>query len=60
MISTSSGRRDNKSSAIAPFCGIKAGKSVLPGLIPQNGAMAELLLSRLPEEAEIVGAIPVG
>lgn len=32
MISTSSGSRDNKSSAIAPFCGIKAGKSVLPGL----------------------------
>ena len=38
----------------------KPGKTDFPALIPQNGAMAELLLSRLPEEAEIVGVIPVG
>ena len=38
----------------------KPGKTDFPALIPQNGAMAELLLSRLPEEAEIMDAIPVG
>ena len=38
----------------------KPGKTDFPALIPQNGAMAELLLSRLSEEAEIVEAIPVG
>lgn len=31
-ISASSDRRDSNSSAIAPFCGIRAGKSVFPGL----------------------------
>ena len=31
-ISTSSGSRESRSSAIAPFCGMRAGKSVLPGL----------------------------
>ena len=34
----------------------KPGKTDFPALIPQNGAMAELLLSRLPEEAEIMDA----
>ena len=38
----------------------KPGETDFPALIPQNGAMAELLLSRLPEEAEIMDAIPVG
>lgn len=38
----------------------KPSKTDFPALIPQNGAMAELLLSRLPEEAEIMDAIPVG
>ena len=38
----------------------KPGKTDFPALIPQNGAMAELLLSRLPEEVEIMDAIPVG
>ena len=31
-----------------------------PALIPQNGAMAELLLSRLPSEVEIQDAVLVG
>ena len=31
----------------------KPGKTDFPALIPQNGAMAELLLSRLPAETEI-------
>jgi hypothetical protein len=30
--STSSERRESRSSAMAPFCGIRAGKSVFPGL----------------------------
>ena len=31
----------------------KPGKTDFPALIPQNGAMAELLLSRLYDETEI-------
>ena len=38
----------------------KPGKTDFPALIPQNGAMAELLLSRLPKEVETVEAVPVG
>ncbi|WP_018667013.1 hypothetical protein [Bacteroides gallinarum] len=37
----------------------KPGKTDFPALIPQNGAMAELLLSRLPEETEIQDAVLV-
>lgn len=37
----------------------KPGKTDFPALIPQNGAMAELLLSRLPKEAEIQEAVTV-
>ena len=37
----------------------KPGKTDFPSLIPQNGAMAELLLSNLAEEAEIEDAIPL-
>ena len=37
----------------------KPGKTDFPALIPQNGAMAELLLSRLPEEAEIQEVVTV-
>ena len=37
----------------------KPGKTDFPALIPQNGAMAELLLSRLTAEAEIQEAVPV-
>ena len=35
----------------------KPGKTDFPALIPQNGAMAELLLSRLSEEVEVQDAI---
>ena len=35
----------------------KPGKTDFPALIPQNGAMAELLLSRLPEELEVQDAV---
>ena len=35
------------------------GKTDFPALIPQNGAMAELLLSHLPEAAEVQDAVPV-
>ena len=38
----------------------KPGKTDFPALIPQNGAMAELLLSRLPAEVEIQDAVLVG
>ena len=38
----------------------KPGKTDFPALIPQNGAMAELLLSHLPKEVETVEAVPVG
>ena len=38
----------------------KPGKTDFPALIPQNGAMAELLLSRLPSEVEIQDAVLVG
>lgn len=37
----------------------KPGKTDFPALIPQNGAMAELLLSRLSEEMEVQDAVPV-
>ena len=37
----------------------KPGKTDFPALIPQNGAMAELLLSRLSEEVEVQDAIPI-
>lgn len=37
----------------------KPGKTDFPALIPQNGAMAELLLSRLSEEVEVQDAVPV-
>lgn len=37
----------------------KPGKTDFPALIPQNGAMAELLLSRLPAEVEIQDAVLV-
>ena len=36
----------------------KPGKTDFPALIPQNGAMAELLLSRLSEEVEVQYAVP--
>ena len=35
----------------------KPGRTDFPALIPQNGAMAELLLSRLPAEVEIQDAV---
>lgn len=35
----------------------KPGRTDFPALIPQNGAMAELLLSRLPAEVEIQEAV---
>ena len=35
----------------------KPGRTDFPALIPQNGAMAELLLSRLPAEMEIQDAV---
>ena len=35
----------------------KPGKTDFPALIPQNGAMAELLLSRLFEEVEVQDAV---
>ena len=38
----------------------KPGRTDFPALIPQNGAMAELLLSRLPTEVEIQDAVLVG
>ena len=37
----------------------KPGKTDFPALIPQNGAMAELLLTRLSEEMEVQDAVPV-
>ena len=37
----------------------KPGKPDFPALIPQNGAMAELLLSRLSEEVEVQDAVPI-
>lgn len=37
----------------------KPRKTDFPALIPQNGAMAELLLSRLPEELEVQDAVQV-
>ena len=37
----------------------KPGRTDFPALIPQNGAMAELLLSRLPSEVEIQDAVLV-
>ena len=37
----------------------KPGKTDFTALIPQNGAMAELLLSRLAAEAEIQEAVPM-
>lgn len=37
----------------------KPGKTDFPALIPQNGAMAELLLSRLPEEIGVQDAVLV-
>ena len=37
----------------------KPGKTDFPALIPQNGAMAELLLSRLFEEVEVQDAVPI-
>ena len=37
----------------------KPRKTDFPALIPQNGAMAELLLSRLPEELEVQDAVPI-
>ena len=37
----------------------KPGRTDFPALIPQNGAMAELLLSRLPAEVEIQDAVLV-
>ena len=38
----------------------KPGKTDFPALIPQNGAMAELLLSRLSERAEVEEAVLLG
>ena len=35
----------------------KPGRTDFPALIPQNGAMAELLLSCLPSEVEIQDAV---
>ena len=35
----------------------KPGRTDFPALIPQNGAMAKLLLSRLPAEMEIQDAV---
>ncbi len=37
----------------------KPGKTDFPALISQNGAMAELLLSRLSEEVEVQDAVPI-
>ena len=37
----------------------KPRKTDFPALIPQNGAMAELLLSRLSEEVEVQDAVPI-
>ena len=37
----------------------KPGKTDFPALIPQNGAMAELLLSRLSKEVEVQDAVPI-
>lgn len=37
----------------------KPGKTDFPALIPQNGAMAELLLSRLSEEVGVQDAVPI-
>ena len=37
----------------------KPGKTDFPSLIPQNGAMAELLLSNLAEEAEVQEIVPL-
>ena len=37
----------------------KPGKTDFPSLIPQNGAMAELLLSDIPENVEYEEAIPL-
>lgn len=37
----------------------KPGKTDFPALIPQNGAMAELLLSNLTEEAEVQEIVPL-
>ena len=37
----------------------KPGRTDFPALIPQNGAMAELLLSNLVEEAEVQEVIPL-
>ena len=37
----------------------KPGKTDFPALIPQNGAMAELLLSNLAEEVEVQEVIPL-
>jgi len=37
----------------------KPGKTDFPALIPQNGAMAELLLSHLSEEVEVQDAVPI-
>ena len=37
----------------------KPGKTDFPALIPQNGAMAELLLSRFSEEVEVQYAVPI-
>ena len=37
----------------------KPGKTDFPALIPQNGAMAELLLSRLSEEVEVQDTVPI-
>ena len=37
----------------------KPGKTDFPALIPQNGAMAELLLSNLVEEVEVQEVIPL-
>ena len=38
----------------------KPGKTDFPALLPQNGAMAELLLSRLSERAEVEEAVLLG
>ena len=37
----------------------KPGKTDFPALIPQNGAMAELLHSRLSEEVEVQAGVPI-
>ena len=37
----------------------KPGKTDFPAPVPQNGAMAELLLSRLSEEVEVQDAVPI-